>query len=43
METRTLIYCTPQTEVIEIEMEQTVLQGSELLGGEDGGDNNPFN
>ena len=43
METRTLIYCTPQTEVIEIEMEQTVLQGSKLLEGEDGGDNNPFN
>lgn len=43
MEKKTLSYDTPQTEIIEIEMEQTVLQGSELLGGEDGGDNNPFN
>lgn len=42
METRTLIYCTPQTEVIEIEMGQTVLQGS-LMEGEDGVNNNPFN
>lgn len=40
METRKTNYEAPQVEILEIEMEQAVLQGS--MTGEDGEQNDPF-